>query len=210
MSLIHSALKMAVKPGSEPGYRDWLANEATKLPPIFKRTGVRQKVVLMSGRHVIAYYKSDRPGAVEAAFADPVAAQMMQGSLGAVLDFSAGMTPFKSELNWDTPVDYSPTHVALVLKVKAGQEANYLNWVHDDATRQFDAVWRRFKLAHKEVLVSGSQAMAFYRCKDSASVLATFGEPESVKALSTNLGPLLDMDPNEPIAVYEQVFEWNA
>lgn len=210
MTLINSALTMAVKLGSESGYRAWLANDAPKLKPIFDRTGVKQKVVLMSGRHVIAYYKSDRPGAVEAAFADPVAVAMMQGSLGALLDFSAGMTNFKSEFRWDCQVDYQPTHVALLLKVKAGQEAAYLNWVHHGLQPQFDAVWRRFKLAHKEVLMSGNQAMAFYRCKDSTSVLGTFGESESIAAMNTNLGPLLDLQAGAPMAPFEQAYEWNA
>jgi hypothetical protein len=201
---------MALKPGSEPGYRAWLANDAPKLKPIFDRTGVKQKVVLMAGRHVISYYKSDRPGAVEAAFADPIAVGMMQGSLGALMDFSTGMTNFKSEFCWDCPVDYKPVHVALVLKIKAGQEAAYLNWVHHGLEPQFDAVWRRFKLAHKEVLVSGNQAMAFYRCKDSVSVLATFGEPESIAAMSGNLGPLLDLQASAPMAPFEQAYEWTA
>ena len=210
MASVHTALTLTLKEGCEAGYHAWLAHDAPKLVPIFNRTGIRQKVVLMAGKYVIAYYDADRPGAVEAAFADPVAAAMMGGSLGQLLDFSAGMGTFTSELCWESPVDYKPRHVALILNIRKGQEGPYLNWVHHEATRQFDAVWRRFKLARKEVLVAGSQAMAFYRCKDSASVLATFGEPESVEAMSTNLGPLLDLDPNQPMAVYEQVFEWRA
>jgi hypothetical protein len=113
-------------------------------------------------------------------------------------------------LAWSAPVDYAPRHVALRLDLKPGAETQYLAWVRERLTPDFEGVWRRAALAQKEVLVSGTRVIAFYQARDSASVLDTFAQPESVRALETTLGPLLDLDPAKPMQVYEEVFVWTA
>lgn len=210
MSIVRSALTMAVKPGNEAAYVEWLRRSLAALEPVYARTGVRSKAVLMAGPRLIAVYEADRPGAVEQAFAQPESLAMLSGELGQLLDTSFTPRSYASELVWRSSVNYAPRHVALILEVKAGQEARYLDWVRNTATRQFEAVWRRAQLGLKEVLVSGNSVIAHYECRDAASVLATFGEPESIDAMATNLGPLLELDPARPPTVYEEVLTWRA
>lgn len=210
MAVIRTALTMAVKPGAESAYRDWLRDSISALEPVYARTGVLSKALMMSGPRIVAVYEHDRPGAVEAAFAQPESVAMLSGRLGALLDPAVAPRSYESLLVWRNPVSYSPRHVALTLDIKAGTEETYRDWVRNTATRQFDAVWRRFELGLKEVLISGTSVIAHYECRDSASVLATFGEPEAIEAMQTNLGPLLDLSPGDPIAPFEEVATWRA
>jgi len=210
MANIRTALTLAVRPGSEQDYLDWLRGSMSALAAIYARTGVRSKAVMMAGQQLVAVYEADRPGAVEAAFAQPESIEMLSGPLGALLDPAVAPRSYESVLTWRAPVAYSPRHVALIMNLKAGQGQPYLEWVRNTAVAQFEAVWRRFDLAVKEVLISGESVIAHYECRDSASVLATFGEPEAIEAMTTNLGPLLDLDPTQPLAVFEEVFSWQA
>jgi hypothetical protein len=210
MTIIRTALTMAVKPGAESAYRDWLRDSISALEPVYARTGVLSKALMMSGPRIVAVYEHDRPGAVEAAFAQPESVAMLSGQLGALLDPAVAPRSYESLLVWRNPVTYSPRHVALALDIKAGTEETYRDWARNTATRQFDAVWRRFELGLKEVLISGTSVIAHYECRDSASVLATFGEPEAIEAMQTNLGPLLDLSPGDPIAPFEEVVTWRA
>jgi len=210
MATIRTALTMAVKPGSEPAYIDWLRGSIGALEPVYARTGIRSKALLMAGPRIMAVYEADRAGAVEAAFAEPESVAMLNGALGALLDPTVAPRSHDSALVWRAPVSYVPRHVALMLNIKVGQEAPYLDWVRNTATKQFEAVWRRHELALKEVLISGTSVIAHYECRDSGSVLATFGEPEAIEAMMTNLGPLLEYDPTQPVAVFEEVFTWRA
>lgn len=210
MAIIRTALTMAVKAGSEPAYLDWLRGAIGALEPVYARTGVLSKAVMTSGRQIIALYEHDRPGAVESAFAQPESVAMLSGELGALLDPAVAPRFYESILVWRNRISYAPRHVALLLDIKPGTEAPYRDWVKNTATRQFDAVWRRFDLGLKEVLISGTSVIAHYECRDSASVLATFGEPEAIEAMQTNLGPLLDLRPGEPIAPFEEVLTWRA
>ena len=210
MAVIRTALTMAVKPGAESAYRDWLRDSISALEPVYARTGVLSKALMMSGPRIVAVYEHDRPGAVEAAFAQPESVAMLSGQLGALLDPAVAPRSYESLLVWRNLVSYSPRHVALTLDIKAGTEETYRDWVRNTASRQFDAVWRRFELGLKEVLISGTSVIAHYECRDSASVLATFGEPEAIEAMQSNLGPLLDLSPGDPIAPFEEVVTWRA
>lgn len=210
MTIIRTALTMAVKPGSEGAYRDWLSGSIGELERVYARTGVLSKALMMSGPHIIALYEHDRPGAVEAAFAQPESVAMLTGHLGTLLDPTVAPQSYESLLVWRNAITYAPRHVALRLNIKPGTESVYRDWVKNTATGQFDAVWRRFELGLKEVLISGTSVIAHYECRDSASVLATFGEPEAIAAMQTNLGPLLDLSPGAPMAPFEEIFTWRA
>jgi hypothetical protein len=208
MASIHSAVALDVLPGREQAYLDWVRGCPRTLGPVYARTGIHRKVVLMAGRQVIAYYEADRPGAVEAAFATPEAAKEFAGTLGALLDPASAPAFFAEELCWEQPVAYQPRHVALKAHIRPGREAEYLDWARNGAVRQFDAVWRRAGIARKAVLVNGSTAIAYYHCRDSASVLDTFVQPEAHEAMKTNLGALLESNPGQAPAVFEEVFIW--
>lgn len=210
MAITRSVLTMSVLPGREAAYIDWLRGCPALLGPIYARTGVREKVVLISGQDLVVHYEADRPESVMEAFADPIAVAEMGGPLSTLLDSAVPPGFYSSELAWDGNSPDAQTHCALKLSIKPGQEESYLHWVHHGAVPQFEALWKRFGLARKEVLVSGRALVAFYRCIDSASVLATFGEPESIAAMSSNLGPLLEIDATKPMQVFEQVFVWRA
>jgi hypothetical protein len=210
MSIHRTAVALSVKPGSEAAYLAWLRDCPRVLGAVYARTGIRKKAVVMSGPHVIAHYEADRPGAVEAAFASPEAGAEFAGAFGQLLDPGVGPTMYQGVLAWSAPVSYAPRHVALRLDLKAGAEERYLEWVRERLTADFEGVWKRAALAQKEVLVSGAKVIAFYQARDSASVLETFAQPESVRALETTLGPLLDLDPAKPMQVYEEVFVWAA
>jgi hypothetical protein len=210
MTIFRTAVALDVKPGHEPAYLDWVRGCIRTLGPVYARTGITRKAVVMQGRHVIAHYEAQRPGAVEEAFASPEAATEFAGVLGAITDFSSPPQTFHGVLHWARAVSYAPKHVALTLRLKAGAEPTYLEWVQNRLTPDFDGIWRDADLARKEVLVSGRHVIAFYEARDSASVLSTFARPESVRVMESFLGALLDPDPERPMVPYEEVFLWEA
>lgn len=211
MAIHRTAVALDLLPGAEPGYLDWVRGCLRTLGPVYARTGITRKAVVMSGRRVIAHYESDRPGAVEAAFASPEAGQEFAGALGKLVDFSSPPTTFHGVLHWDRAVDYAPKHVALTLKLKPGAEPAYLEWVRNRLVADFAGIWTRADLARKEVLMAGPRVIAFYEARDSASVLSTFAQPESARVMQNFLGALLDLDPSEPaMQPYEEVFVWKA
>ncbi len=210
MTEFRTALTLELLPGRKRPYLDWLAGSMPVLGPVYERTGIREKVVVMAGQKLIAHYEADRPGAVEAAFAEPEALELLAGPLAQLLDPSVGPRFYPGVLAWTMPVTYAPRHVALMLNTRAGQDVPYIDYVRDQFVRQFEAVWRRHELARKEVLVSGDSVIAYYECRNSASVLATFGEPEAIAAMNSTLGSMLELDPTRPPAVFEEVFVWRA
>lgn len=210
MTIVRTAVELAVKPGAESVYLEWLRNCPTTLGPVYARTGIRTKAVVMSGRHAIAHYEADRPGAVEAAFGSPEAAAEFAGEFGTLLDPTVAPTFYQGVLAWESSQGYAPRHVALRLDLKPGAEAHYLEWVRTRLTNEFEGVWRRAELARKEVLVSGTKVVAFYQAKDSRSVLGTFATPEAAESMRTTLAPLLDLDPAGAMQVFEEVFVWRS
>lgn len=210
MTTHRTAVSLTVLPGAEPEYLDWLRGSLRTLGPVYARLGITRKAVVMSGRNVIAHYESDRPGAVEEAFASPEAAQEFGGRLGQLVDFSSPPTTYHGVLHWARPVSYRPRHVALTLRLKEGAEAAYLDWVRQRLTTDFAQIWRDADLARKEVLVSGRHVIAFYEARDSASVLSTFAQPFSQQVMTEFLGALLDPDPTAPSAPHEEVFVWEG
>jgi hypothetical protein len=210
MPTYRTAVSLVLQPGAEDAYLHWVRNCLATLGPVYARTGIRRKAVVMSGRHVIAHYEADRAGAVEEAFASSEAAQEFAGPLGALVDFSQPPRTFHGVSHWDRPVSYSPTHVALTLRLKEGAEPAYLQWVREQLTPDFEQIWRDADLARKEVLVSDRHVVAFYEARDSASVLSTFAQPKSARVMETFLGALLDPDPAAPTAPFEEVFVWRG
>jgi hypothetical protein len=210
MTVFRTALTLELLPGRRQPYLEWLAGSMAVLGPVYERTGIREKVVVMAGEKLIAHYEADRPGAVEAAFAEPEALELLAGPLSQLLDPSVGPRFYPGVLAWTMPVTYAPRHVALMLDTKAGRDGAYVDYVREHFVRQFEAVWRRHELARKEVLVSGESVIAYYGCRDSASVFATFGEPEAIAALKSELGSLIELDPTRPPEVFEEVFAWRA
>lgn len=210
MATFRTAVALDVHPGSEAGYLEWLRNSPRTLAPVYARTGVNRKAVVMSGRHVIAHYEADRAGAVEAAFASPEAATEFGGTLGRLVDFATPPRTYHGVLHWTRPVQYPKKHVALTLRLKAGAEPAYLAWVRDRLTPDFAGIWTDADIARKEVLVSERHVIAFYEARDSASVLSTFAQPKSLEVMQSFLGALLDPDPAAPAAPFEEVFVWRA
>jgi hypothetical protein len=209
MPTYRTAVALDLRPGSEAAYLDWLRTTPRVLGPVYARTGIRRKAVVMSAHHVVAHYESDREGAVEAAFASPEAAREFEGPLGALVDFSRPPATFHGVLHWAQPVQYAPRHVALTLRLKEEAIGTYLTWVRERLTPDFEPIWREADLARKEVLVSGRNVVAFYEARDSASVLSTFAQPKSVEVMQTFLGALLDPDPAGATTPFEEVFVWS-
>ncbi|MFZ8985178.1 MAG: hypothetical protein ACO213_12970 [Steroidobacteraceae bacterium] len=210
MTTIRTALTMAIQPGAEARYRTWLTGAIDELAILYARTGVLSKTVMVAGRTLISHYECERPDSVAQAFAQPEAVAMMNGPLSSLLDPTVPPAFYENLLTWRNPVNYVPIHAALMLNVKPGQEAAYRQWAQHGAAAQFDAVWRRHNIALKEILISGTSLISHYECRDHASILATFGEPEAAEAMATNLGPLLELDPTKPLEVFEEVLTWKA
>jgi hypothetical protein len=209
MAKVHTMLSMKVKAGSEAAYRAWPASAIGELSKVFARTGIHEKVVMMSGQTVLAHYESDAPGAVEAAFQSPEATAMMAGSLGQMLDFSSPPVFYKEELCWESGVSGPLKRAAIALNLKAGQETRYLDWVRNRAKGQFDALWKRFDVARKEVLVNGLNVVSFYVIRDPSRILPSFGEPEAIAAMQADLGTILDIDATKPPLLCDEIFYWH-
>ncbi len=209
MSKVRTMLSMRVKAGSEAAYRAWPASAIGELAKVFARTGVHEKVVMMSGQTVLAHYESDASGAVEAAFQTPEAAAMMQGSLGQLLDFSSPPVFYREELCWESAVPGPMKRAAIALNLKAGQEARYLDWLRNRAKAQFGPLWSRFDIARKEVLVNGLNVVSFYVIRDPSRILPSFGEPEAIAAMQSELGTILDIDATKPPLLCDEIFYWH-
>lgn len=210
MPIYRTAVSLTMLPGKEAEYLDWLRGSLRTLGTVYARVGISRKAVVMSGRSVIAHYEADRPGAVEEAFASPEADQEFAGRLGQLVDFSSPPMTYHGVLHWARPVTYAARHVALTLRLRAGAEQTYLDWVRQRLTPDFERIWSDADLARKEVLLSGRHVIAFYEARDSASVLSTFAQPFSQEVMTNFLGALLDPDPSAPQAPYEEVFVWSA
>lgn len=210
MTIIRTALTMTLQPGAEAGYRQWLASAIDELAVVYARTGVLSKTVMLAGSTLISHYEVEKPDSVAQAFAQPEAVAMLSGPLARLLDLSVPSNFYENLLTWRNNVNYVPIHAALMLNVKPGQEAAYRAWAQNGAAAQFDAVWRRHDIALKEILISGTSLISHYECRDHASILATFGEPEAAQAMATNLGPMLELDVNKPLQVFEEVLTWRA
>ncbi len=210
MSQIHSIVSMKVKDGSEGGYLSWLRDDAPVLARIFARVGIRSKVVLTNGPWVLAHYGADSAGAVEAAFQQPEAVAMLTGRLGALLDPAEPPSFYREELRWTQPVGGELKRAAISLSLKSGQEERYLDWVRNRAKGQFGALWSRYDIGLKEVLVSGRNVVSYYEIRDPARILPSFGEPEAIAALQSDLGGLLDIDADKPPVLFQEVFHWKG
>lgn len=209
MSKCHVGVQMKVKEGNEKAYLEWLADDAPVLAKVFGRVGIHSKTVLMSGSYVIAHYGSDSPSAVGEAFQTPEAVAMLTGRLGALLDPGFAPIFYNEELRWTQSVSGPLQRAAIALNLKPGQETNYLDWVRNRAKSQFNALWARFEIGTKEVLVSGSNVISFYEIKDPSRILPSFGEPEAIAAMQSDLGGMLDISADKPPAFFTEQFHWH-
>ena len=209
MSQHHIGVQMKVQDGKEKAYLEWLADDAPVLAKVFGRTGIHSKTVLMNGPYIIAHYGADTPAAVDEAFQTPEAVAMLTGRLGALLDPAFAPIFYAEELRWTKPVSGPMQRAAIALDLKPGQEANYLDWVRNRAKTQFDDLWGRFDIGLKEVLVSGGNVISFYEIKDPSRILPSFGEPEAIAAMQSDLGSMLDIAPDKPPAFFTEAFHWH-
>jgi len=209
MSKYHVGVQMKVKEGNEKAYLEWLADDAPVLAKVFGRVGIHSKTVLTSGAHIIAHYGSDSPSAVGEAFQTPEAVAMLTGRLGALLDPGFAPIFYNEELRWTQSVSGPLQRAAIALNLKPGQETNYLDWVRNRAKSQFNDLWARFEIGTKEVLVSGSNVISFYEIKDPSRILPSFGEPEAIAAMQSDLGGMLDISADKPPAFFTEQFHWH-
>lgn len=209
MSRHHIGVQMKVKEGNEQAYLAWLADDAPVLARVFGRVGIHSKTVLMNGTHIIAHYGADSPAAVGEAFQTPEAVAMLTGRLGALLDPGFAPIFYAEELRWTRDVPGPLKRAAIALNLKAGQEANYLDWVRNRARVQFNDLWGRFDIGLKEVLVSGTNVISYYEIRDPSRILPSFGEPEAIAAMQAGLGAMLDIDESRPPAFFSEVFHWH-
>lgn len=209
MSKHHVGVQMKVKDGNEQAYLEWLADDAPVLAKVFGRVGIHSKTVLTSGTHVIAHYGADSPSAVGEAFQTPEAVAMLTGRLGALLDPGFAPIFYNEELRWIRSVPGPLQRAAIALNLKPGQEENYLDWVRNRAKSQFNDLWARFDIGLKEVLVSGSNVISFYEIQDPSRILPSFGEPEAIAAMQSDLGGMLDISAEKPPAFFTEQFHWH-
>lgn len=210
MSGVRTALTLKVLPGREQAYRDWLAGSLAALAPVYERTGITAKTVMMAGPRIIAHYEATREGAVEEALAAPESQALLAGPLASILDPATPPALYPEVFEWQVPVDYAPERAGLVLNIRPGAEEGYRSWLLDTAKSQLVGIWERNGINRHDVLINGSSVVAFYECKMRFNVLKAFREPEALVVLFTDLAPLLDLDPTMPMSLYEEAFHWQA
>lgn len=210
MSGARTALTLKVLPGQEPAYREWLAGSMAALAPVYERTGITAKSVLMAGPRIIAHYEASRGGAVEEALAAPESAALMAGPLAGILDPAVPATIYPEAFAWQVPVSYVPERAGLALTIRPGAADAYRAWLATTAQGQLEAIWERNGINRHDVLINGESVVAFYECSMRFNVLKAFREPEALVVLFTDLAPLLDLDPTMPMNLYEEVFFWQA
>jgi hypothetical protein len=87
----HVALTLQIKPGQESAYLRWVREDLTRdFEPVWRRAQLARKEVLVSGNRVIAFYQARDSRSVLDTFAQPESVEVMQTTLGPLLDLGAG------------------------------------------------------------------------------------------------------------------------
>ena len=209
MSAVCTAVTLRVQPGQEQAYRDWLAGSMATLGPVYERTGIRAKTVMMAGPRIVAHYEADSPGAFERAAAAPESVALLEGPLAGILDPSVPPVVYPELFAWGVAPPWPIERAALLLTIKPGQVEPYTEWLLGKAVGQLEAIWQRSDICRHDVLVNGESVVAFYECKMRYNVLKAFREPEALAVLFTDLAPLLDLDPTMPMSLFEEAFHWH-
>lgn len=206
-----TAVTLKLVPGQEGAYREWLAGPATaQTAPIYARTGVTAKTVLLAGPRLIAHYEATRPGAVEEAYATPEAAAIMAGQLKGIVDESVAPVVYPEVFAWQVPPPWPVERAGLLLNVQAGAEERYLDWLTNRAVGQLAGIWERAEINRHDVLMTGNSIVAFYETKMRYYVLKAFRDPEALAILFSDLATLLDLDPTMPMSLFEEAYHWQA
>lgn len=208
MSAVCTAVTLRVRAGQEQAYRDWLAGSMATLGPVYERTGIRAKTVMMAGPRVVVHFEADSPGAIERAAAAPESVALREGELAGILDPAAPPVLYPELFAWGTAPPWPIERAALLLTIKPGQAQPYTDWLLGKAVGQLAAIWQRSDICRHDVLVNGENVVAFYECKMRYNVLKAFREPEALGVLFTDLAPLLDLDPTMPMSLFEEAFHW--
>ena len=204
-----TAVTLRVRAGQEQAYREWLAGSMSTLGPVYERTGIRAKTVLMAGPRIIAHYEADGTGAFERAMAEPESVSLLEGPLAGILDPSAPPVVYPEVFAWGVKPPWPIERAGLLLSIKPGQFEPYSEWLRTKALGQLEAIWQRSDICRHDVLVNGESVVAFYECKMRYNVLKAFREPEALAVLFTDLAPLLDLDPTMPMSLFEEAFHWH-
>jgi hypothetical protein len=208
VSAVCTAVTLRVRPGQEQAYREWLAGSMVTLGPVYERTGIRAKTVMMAGRRVIAHYEADSPGAFERAAAEPESVALLAGPLAAILDPAVPPVVYPEIFAWGVTPPWPIERAGLLLSIKPGQAVPYTEWLLSRAVSQLEAIWQRSDICRHDVLVNDESVVAFYECKMRYNVLKAFREPEALAVLFTDLASLLDLDPTMPMSLFEEAFHW--
>ena len=206
---VRTAVTLRVQAGQEQAYRDWVAGSMATLGPVYERTGIRAKTVLMAGPRIIAHYEADSPGAFERAMAEPESVALMAGPLAGILDPAVPPVVYPEVFAWGVKPPWPIERAGLLLSIKPGQVQPYTEWLAAKAVGQLEPIWQRSDICRHDVLISGESVVAFYECKMRYNVLKAFREPEALAVLFTDLAPLLDLDPTMPMSLFEEAFHWH-
>lgn len=210
MSAVCTALTLRIAPGQEAAYRVWLAGSLPSLLPVYERVGITAKTVMIAGPRVIAHYEATREGAVEEALAAPESVALLAGPLAGLLDQTFTPVVFPEVFAWQVPATYPVERAGLLLNIRPGAEEPYRNWLANTAVGQLADIWDRSEIARHDVLINGTNVVAFYECAMRYNVLKAFRDPEALVVLFSDLAPLLDLDPTMPMSLFEEAFHWHA
>jgi hypothetical protein len=203
------AVVLRVKPGQEPAYREWLSGSLEVLEPVYARTGVVAKTVLMSGTRLIAHYECEEPDAFRRAMEEPESVGLLSGPLASVLALDEHPPVVHEEASaWQVRPPGPTEHAGLVLSIRPGQEAAYRAWLASGVHAELEEIFARNDIYRHDVLLAGTSVVAFYECKSRFNVLKAFREPESLVMLMGQLAPILDLDPHTPLSLFQEVFAW--
>lgn len=162
---------------------------------------ISELTVLASGSRTIVHCEAERRDAIAELVTAPAA--------GAVLGAPPAQAPAICDeiFAWESPpASDRIERTALILRLQDGREPEYREWLADrEVFEILQVLWRRNRIWRHDVLLAGTDIVAFYECEDKHNVLKAFREPEALEMLLQDLSKIMVLDPYTPLVPFDEV-----
>lgn len=175
--------------------------EADGLLPVLEQHAISELTLLASGSRAIVHCEAERR--------DAIAGLLEAPETGPVLGPPPPATPAICDeiFAWESPpASERVERTALILRLQEGREPEYREWLADrEVLEVLQVLWQRNRIWRHDVLLAGTDIVAFYECEDKHNVLKAFREPEALEMLLQDLSKIMVLDPYTPLVPFDEV-----